>query len=279
MTGEDRHNAGGPSLTRRRLAQVGGGRLATMLGLGMARSAAGQIETTLPESTAEAPPAATAPESIADVAARLGYDQDAIFAFVRDEIAYEPYAGILRGDLGTLWARAGNSADQALLLAALFTAAQIPYRFALGPLGPDAQSTLDAISRTSAERSRAAYDRKMAATYGFDPSVTPRTPPAPVAEVQETMDAIVAANESINSEARGAFDRMATLLGDTLDRGGVEIAPLSGSPVPAMELEQHVWLQVPDGPSWIDADPTLPDTTLATHSPRRQQRPTNFRPS
>jgi transglutaminase-like putative cysteine protease len=55
-------------------------------------------------------------ESIEDVAARLGYDPDALFAFVRDEIHYEAYAGVLRGAKGTLWARAGNAADQAVLL-------------------------------------------------------------------------------------------------------------------------------------------------------------------
>ena len=74
-------------------------------------------------------------DPIADLALELDYDLDAIFRFVADEIAYEPYPGILRGALGTLQARAGNSADKALLLAALLDASLIRYRFARGAPG------------------------------------------------------------------------------------------------------------------------------------------------
>ena len=51
--------------------------------------------------------AALAPgDAIGNQALALDYDQDSIFRFVSDEIAYEPYPGILRGALGTLQARA-----------------------------------------------------------------------------------------------------------------------------------------------------------------------------
>jgi hypothetical protein len=66
------------------------------------------------------------PETPSSVAAQLNYDQDAIFAFVRDEIHFESYAGVLHGAQGTLWSRAGNSADQATLIAALLDASAIP---------------------------------------------------------------------------------------------------------------------------------------------------------
>ena len=81
-------------------------------------------------------------DPIADEAFELGYDLDSIFRFVADEIAYEPYPGILRGALGTLQARAGNSADKALLLAALLDASLIPYRFAQGSLDEAASAQL-----------------------------------------------------------------------------------------------------------------------------------------
>src|SRR4051794_27348462 len=47
--------------------------------------------------------------SIEQTAFDLMADIDAIFKFVRDEVIYDPYPGCLRGALGTLWGRSGNS--------------------------------------------------------------------------------------------------------------------------------------------------------------------------
>jgi hypothetical protein len=59
---------------------------------------------------------------IDDLALQLQFDADRIFRFVADQIRYQPYAGLLRGPEGTLMARAGNSTDQAALLAGVRTA-------------------------------------------------------------------------------------------------------------------------------------------------------------
>ena len=53
--------------------------------------------------------------TVADKAADLRYDLDAIFRFVADEVEYDPYPGALRGANGTYWGLAGNSVDQALV--------------------------------------------------------------------------------------------------------------------------------------------------------------------
>ena len=66
--------------------------------------------------------------------ARLGSDPAAIFHFVRDEIRFEPYTGVLRGALGTLICRAGNSLDRSLLLAALLEKAGFTTQIASGQL-------------------------------------------------------------------------------------------------------------------------------------------------
>ena len=50
---------------------------------------------------------------------KLNFDADEIIEFVTQEIHFEQYPGLLRGVQGTLMSRAGNSLDQAVLLAAL----------------------------------------------------------------------------------------------------------------------------------------------------------------
>jgi hypothetical protein len=60
------------------------------------------------------------------------------FAFVRDEIRYEAYSGVLRGAYGTLTSRGGNSLDRSLLLARLLTQHGVQVRFAAGDLPRDA---------------------------------------------------------------------------------------------------------------------------------------------
>ena len=50
---------------------------------------------------------------------KADYEADALIEFVAKDIAFQPYAGVLKGVDGTLRTRAGNSHDQALLLAKL----------------------------------------------------------------------------------------------------------------------------------------------------------------
>ncbi|MFV2062477.1 MAG: hypothetical protein ACC726_03065, partial [Chloroflexota bacterium] len=72
--------------------------------------------------------------NIEALAEALEFDPMAAFRFVRDHIRYEPYRGVLRGAEGTLAARAGNSLDRSLLLAALLDEMLVDYEFAFARL-------------------------------------------------------------------------------------------------------------------------------------------------
>ena len=54
-----------------------------------------------------------------DLLERLDFDVERIERFVKEQIAFEQYPGLLRGAQGTLMGRAGNALDQAVLLASL----------------------------------------------------------------------------------------------------------------------------------------------------------------
>ena len=87
----------------------------------------------------------------------LGSDYKAIFAFVRDQIRYEAYSGVLREADGTLAARAGNALDRSLLLASLLGAAKIPARIAACDLSIDRGQALYRHIFDGFEPSDAAY--------------------------------------------------------------------------------------------------------------------------
>jgi|GEM_PF-4400162 len=66
---------------------------------------------------------------------RLDADPGKLAGFVRTQIAYQPYPGALRGAKGTLMARAGNSLDQSVLLAAMLHDAGYEARIDYAKLG------------------------------------------------------------------------------------------------------------------------------------------------
>ena len=83
---------------------------------------------------------ARVPSAQGDVKAQaqaIGSDFRAIFRFVRDQINYEAYSGVLRAADGTLAAGAGNGFDRSLLLSSLLAAVGVPTRFAVCDLPPD----------------------------------------------------------------------------------------------------------------------------------------------
>jgi hypothetical protein len=78
----------------------------------------------------------------------LEYDDRAIVEFVKTKIRFEPYSGSLRGALGTLRSRSGNSLDQSILLATLLNNAGFEARIVRGDLSADSVRFL--ISETLA---------------------------------------------------------------------------------------------------------------------------------
>jgi len=181
----------------------------------------------------------------------LDYDAEKIFRFVADEVAYEAYPGVLRGAKGTHWSLAGNSVDKALFLAALLTEAQVPVRFAAGPLNAGVADQLLAQMHLDAEAAKAQAARLVSdMTMQLDryPELTPEQ-----RAVLQSPDAL----------RKQLLDRATTHLRAGLDTvkaaltaGGITLPQLKPT-VPDRERDQHVWVQYADGPRWVDLDPSL----------------------
>lgn len=86
-------------------------------------------------------PAQADPEVLAMVAALEG-DPQRIEDFVRQQVGYDAYAGLLQGPRGVLWSRRGNAWDQASLLVEMLRVAGVPARYRQASLEPEAASAL-----------------------------------------------------------------------------------------------------------------------------------------
>ena len=229
-------------------------------------------------------PAAIQTDPIADLAWALQYDTGRIFRFVADEVRYEPYTGILRGAVGTLEARAGNSVDKALLLAALLDKSKVRYRFARGPL--DAATTAQLVASMTADAdaargiARDALARGWHELTGSDISAPP-TASGPLADLyDEQARATVADGEQRLRLAGSRLTETVTMIEDALDGAGIRL-PADGVSLPPAEVASHTWVQIAYGATWRDLDPTLPyaapDTVLTPAAERLDQLPDDLR--
>jgi large repetitive protein len=204
-----------------------------------------------------ATPTSPEPDPIKELALELEFDPERIFRFVSEDIRYEPYAGVLRGARGTLTGRAGNSADQALLLAALLEASAVTYRFAMAPIDAVTADALMSSAGSTVESARAeTIDALVGAGEGGRP-LRIEVDPAMQARLEEAE----ARADEVTGWARQQVEGSVSMIEDALAAAGIEV-PDAFAGLPSLERDRHIWLQSASGPEWIDLDPSLPSTVM-----------------
>ena len=196
--------------------------------------------------------AAAIPKEEFDVDARAKSlaDADAAYAFVRDGVALDAYAGALRGARGALIAGAANADDKALLLAALLRAHGETVRFARSTLGDaDAASLARAASAPAAPRPVPTTNPALLAAAGVR-----------AADVQATANDTLHATASALDDAVRIATQHADALASELQSGGVRI---TGAPAATFDTT-HYYVQVQRNGAWTDADP-MPGVAFGSH--------------
>ncbi len=181
-----------------------------------------------------------APFDVESRAAKLGADVETIFAFVRDQVRYEAYEGVLRGPRGTLMAMAGNSFDKSLLLGALLQRHGIEVRYARG--------------RLSEERASALIQHMLRAVKPLSSGPTPPPGsgiPGNVESPQATFMNVVIHRWISNLDlVRSVFHQNRVLTAQS-------------PPVPPRVLIQeavdHVWVEYRRDQAWVPLDPSFTD--------------------
>jgi len=172
----------------------------------------------------------------------------AAFEFVRDQVALEPYPGVLKGARGTLVTRGGNSLDRALLLAAILKHNGVEAKIAHGTLPPEqAQNLLRQIAE-----SPGSLEQIIRSVSGHVPSVT-------LTDHQRELGKRLAdQSQQAGSALREAVEKSLPLLQPAVKAG---LNPTITSR--QLEIVQdHYWVQATIGDQNTDLDPTLKDATM-----------------
>lgn len=178
------------------------------------------------------------PEALVD---RLDYEAELIVDFVSHDIAFQPYEGVLRGVAGTLRARAGNSMDQALLLASVLKSA-----------GYDARIVKAELSEADALRLlRTTAAAKPAEDLAYlEAEVDKRFPnsgePAPQTDIEKT-------------QAFAKAREQEEVVLAALNKAGISLEPIDVTSRWVPVLRDYFWVQHRDGPSsdWEDLHPAF----------------------
>jgi hypothetical protein len=193
-------------------------------------------------------------------ASELNYDVDRTFAFVRDEVRYEPYAGVLRGARGALLCRGANAADKALLLRALLEAGGHRCRVVTGTLPDDKAKALvgQFLASDPSKSPLAAFAgdappdeqalQKYAQRAGLDPALVKESERR---DHDEAMELRRAVSQSAAREAEWLLSRLAqanTPLGKPLEQWTAELAA---------RAKEHAWVQVERDGKLVDLDPSF----------------------
>ncbi|WP_139349971.1 hypothetical protein [Thioalkalivibrio denitrificans] len=182
--------------------------------------------------------------------AALGDDPQTLFAWVRDETRWLPYAGALRGARGVLMDRTGSSLDRALALAALLEAAGHTARLARAPLELE---DLDRLAQIWAERLIPVPPRPAVDAGALDEAIGETA--ARTALEAETLRRVYGEESDLARQARTRLREQTRLQQESLAR---HLQPAAASSAPETPAD-HWWVQLRTASGWQDLDPALPD--------------------
>jgi len=214
------------------------------------RAAASQVEETIRQFEAADRELARDTFDPQAIVGQVGRDPGKLAAWVREQTSWVPYHGVLRGPVGVLMDRLGNSLDRSLLLARLLQLSGATARLAQAILSePQAKELLkQVIARqqrppASPPDQNAAID-EYAKAHRLDPVELRRN----VAKLTAPFDRM----------AEDVAQRVAEQTPLLLNAIGQPAAPKPSDQDTELDaLRDHWWVQYREGDKWLDLDPLM----------------------
>ena len=182
-----------------------------------------------------------------DLAFELAFeDPDAIGAWVRDEIGFQAYRGVLRGADGTLRAGAGNAWDQSLLLTSLLLDAGYAARIARATL-PD-EPALELVQSIRPLEPSAVEDVPVPEAFAQDD------------ELRDTLTEVDRRTAELERELVDETAATADWLVARLAEAGIETGGTDPSEI-VSDARDYAWVQVrlSESEPWTPLHPAAPE--------------------
>lgn len=187
------------------------------------------------------------------LAETLDYDVEAAAEFVRDDIHYDPYLGVMRGPQGTISAKAGSSWDQAVLLAGLINAMAGEAMLVKGHLNDTDVNRL--LLESFGDRE---LDTSPLSIETVSDTLEPFVPASRLQTLEAEAKAIDSTDETSTTDINDLGDRLEKVLAEA----GVGLAETSPERLETLRknlAEEYVWVRYRDTPNepWVDIHPTF----------------------
>jgi hypothetical protein len=211
------------------------------------------------------------------VVTTVGRDPQRLFAWVRDNTFWVPYRGELRGPVGVLMDRQGNSLDRAVLLATLLEKAGQTVRLAHGELTQEqAQNLLPTLVARRTVYSAMGPDAPVESRN--EVRATPLSPAETIISQYRPVVEAIGGSLDVNQEAlehnaaqidAQVAEQSARLLA-AVSRPDARNGRLQRLQRAIGELRDHWWVQRQNGTAWVEldllADPAAAALTRAAES-------------
>jgi hypothetical protein len=212
----------------------------------------------LEEAVKEIPRDTFDPQAIVD---KVGKDPEALFRWVRDNTCLVPYQGVLRGPIGVLMDKNGNSLDRALLLRELLRLAGYNARLARGNIGK--QKAQNLLNRMRPPKKPEVLTRVNVSSDEFKKMVDKYTDEFQLdrERIRKIVDKITIEQASfaanINERVTQQTEYIYNIIKDLRKN-----APLKEGTDTYNALLEHWWVQQENENRWMDMDPTLAEASL-----------------
>jgi hypothetical protein len=195
------------------------------------------------------------------IVAQVGTDPQKLFEWVRDRTYWAPYRGSLRGPIGVLMDRSGNSLDRSLLLTELLRLAGQETRLAHAQLGEPLGEQLLSQLRAAPDQplpsppvdAEASQQRlgELAEKYGLDGEETQKSARRAAARAAEL-------SERLTARVKAQVPRLVELLGPRTNEQAEQVRQRRRAERLA-SIRDHWWVELEQQGGWVPMDALRPD--------------------